>query len=213
LRRKRRNLGIKTTLHADAEGRRWGRDVPGTATNRRLQALAAIGWTQADIAQRLGVTKSWVGQLRTAQRVTLATHRQVAALYEDLSCAPGGNIRAAKYAEKFGYAPPAAWDDETIGDPTARPAHNLRAVEDDDAYTDTYEEWLAERLIAAPGFQVPEAYRGRGGHADFHARMVDRLSELGRGAEEIGYQLGLAERSVVRLRNRAGSQRQAGVAA
>lgn len=173
-----------------------------------------MGWPASALGARLGVSATWVLSLRTAKTVTALTHRDVAELYRELSCTPGGNLRATRYAQKFGFVPPGAWDDDTIGDPNAQPQHDIPSPRNPDAddapYSDPYEDWLTERILASSEFQVPEAYRGgRTEHTEFLARIALRLTELGRGAEEIGRQLGVSERWVVRQRSRAGRSQKA----
>lgn len=101
--------------------------VSETGTIRRLQALCAIGWTQGEIGARLGVTRSRVSNIirRNARYgVTRATARRVAAVYDELSMTVRVGreaTRMRRFAVSKGWAPPLAWDDDTIDDPKARP--------------------------------------------------------------------------------------------
>lgn len=80
-------------------------------TRRRLQALAWMGWTNREIAQRVGVahqtlnTCMWRGSLSSELAI------KVAAIYEELSHIQGPSTRAAAVARTRKYYPPAAWDD------------------------------------------------------------------------------------------------------
>lgn len=99
---------------------------PGVGTVRRVKALCAIGWTQGELAARLGVTRSRVSNIirNTRGVVLIDTARKVADLYDELSMVvPVGReaTRARKQAAAKRWAPPLAWDDETIDDPKARP--------------------------------------------------------------------------------------------
>lgn len=104
-------------------------DIVGTA--RRLQALVAAGWPARRIAIELGMSQqNFTPVLHGRRGVLGSTRDRVTALYEQLwDVAPrqdtpgqrGGVVRARRMAERYGWAPPAAWDDDTIDDPAARP--------------------------------------------------------------------------------------------
>lgn len=106
--------------------------VPAIGTRRRLQALAALGWSQREIARRLDVTQAQVHLWATDTGPTFVlatTAAPIAALYEQLCMTPGPAARTRAYAAAAGWAPPLAWDDD-IDDPAARPdlgakAHSL----------------------------------------------------------------------------------------
>jgi hypothetical protein len=99
--------------------------VPAVGTQRRLQALAAIGWSSLAIADRLGVTPQTLRRLHGQRQCWTATRDKIAALYDELSMTPGGNRRAATWAAKRGWSVPLSWDDDEIDDPAAVP-HNPR---------------------------------------------------------------------------------------
>jgi transcriptional regulator with XRE-family HTH domain len=113
-----------------------GASVDATGTRRRLQALVTVGWSQAKLAARLGMLPSNFGTIMyRRERVAAATARAVAALYDELwDQAPPESghrekiaaNRARNYARARGWAPPAAWDDDRIGDPAASPAQEWR---------------------------------------------------------------------------------------
>jgi hypothetical protein len=105
------------------EDRRLAALVDNTGTRRRLQALAAIGWSPRDLAERLGCEYTQVQHLRGPQypRVTRSNAEKVAAVYEELQGTPGPSQHSRNWAEKFGWAPPQAWDDAAIDDPAAEP--------------------------------------------------------------------------------------------
>ncbi len=107
--------------------------VPALATSRRLRALTACGWSPRLLAQRLGLDLGAMRKTRDGTRryVTGPTARGVRGLYDELWDQPPpqgttpARIAAAKaraYAMRHTWAPPMAWDDDTIGDPAATPA-------------------------------------------------------------------------------------------
>ena len=111
----------KSTLRRPYEGetrRRQGRDVwiPSTGTMRRLQALAVIGWSTAEIAARMGSHYRPLQKIRAGERecVHISTARRVYDVFEEL-CMRVRDDRAARIvrfrAAANGWVPPLAWDD------------------------------------------------------------------------------------------------------
>lgn len=124
--------------HAD------GQRIDATGTRRRLQALAAFGWSLNHVSRVTGYTRSAISRLADNPSFVLAsTARTIAALYDELSMTPGPSVRAARDAVRRGFVPPLAWDDDNIDDPTAQPHGDIerplsaveRCIED---YHDTW---------------------------------------------------------------------------
>lgn len=92
-----------------------------TGARRRLQALAAIGWSQMEIARRYdGHFVSLASIARGAQsQVGPRLHRLITTAYDDLAMTPGPHNRTRLDAARKGWAPPLAWDD--IDDPNEIP--------------------------------------------------------------------------------------------
>jgi hypothetical protein len=105
--------------------------VPAVGTARRLQALAVMGWPTSRMCRETGLTPHRLVPLLkgTASAVTREEARTVAVVYVRLSAASPGlcgvsHIAARGARERAGaagWAPPAAWDDDTIDDPAAIP--------------------------------------------------------------------------------------------
>jgi len=118
-------LGIEPTL--DNLGART--PIWGTGTRRRLQALVAKGWTQSELARRLGVDRANFGRTIVSNLVEAGTARAVLALYDELwrldpteQGVPRHRAEAARLiARNNRWAPIGAWDDESIDDPQATP--------------------------------------------------------------------------------------------
>ncbi|MEA5454488.1 hypothetical protein SPF06_07120 [Sinomonas sp. JGH33] len=124
--------------------------VDATGTHRRLQALVSIGYSVSRLGEMLGIDRAnMAGPIGRHPQVTAATARKAAALYERLwnvPHEPEGHFerisasRARNHAAARGWAPPMAWDDDTIDDPAASPtgteqtmrtsAHTSELVED-----------------------------------------------------------------------------------
>lgn len=109
-----------------------------TGTRRRLQALAYNGWPLSELGRRLGYTGR-SAQVRPGQWMAFGVRRRtadrVAALYDRLWDSPPPRAtpyqRAAATAVRNrararGWAPPLAWDDDTIDDPATLPQHKAR---------------------------------------------------------------------------------------
>lgn len=121
--------------------------VDGIGTRRRLQALVAVGWSQTQLAKRLGWTPSNFGVLIHGSGGVLESTRQlVADLYEQLWDQPPA-ARSISYARRVavehGWATPMAWDDDAIDDPRARPEGVLRPGEQPRRSAGEEIAWLA----------------------------------------------------------------------
>lgn len=90
-------------------------------TQRRLQALMALGWSLARLEQHTGIDCTYLRViLRNNDRVAPKTADRVARAYDALSMTLPPNrtrgerqgvTRTLRYARAHGYAPPLAWDD------------------------------------------------------------------------------------------------------
>lgn len=104
--------------------------IDPTGTVRRTRALIAIGWSQAKLAARLGLTPQnfWFPSA-SRPAVLVSTARAVRELYDELSMqlppedTHGDRIaasRARRYAQARRWVPPLGWDEDKIDDPAAR---------------------------------------------------------------------------------------------
>lgn len=120
--------------------------VPAIGTQRRLQALHAIGWPRKELMQRLGVTDhgTW---LTVVDFIRPTTRDKVRALYDELWNKPGPSKWTRTWAANRGYPPPMAWDDDTIDDPDARPACTAH-TRDIYGVTDFIDGVAVDRFIA-----------------------------------------------------------------
>lgn len=105
--------------------------VDPTGTRRRVHALVATGWSQSKICTRLGMERGNFWRLMEhSEQIRVSSARAVRALYDELWETPPPEAghrdkiaasRARRYARGRGWAPPAAWDETTIDDPSATP--------------------------------------------------------------------------------------------
>lgn len=104
-------------------GRQPAAHLPAVGTTRRLQALVAAGYTWTALAGHLGVSCQRVRAIAFTVDglVHPATSERVREVFGQLATVPGSSKLARTVAARYGWAPPMAWDDDTIDDPHARP--------------------------------------------------------------------------------------------
>lgn len=104
-------------------------------TQRRLQALIACGWSQNQLALRIGMPNQRIAQILRVGTVHATTALAVRALYDDLWDTPPraddrwsriSVSRSRRHAADRGWPPPQAWDDDVIDDPAAPPPTGWR---------------------------------------------------------------------------------------
>lgn len=116
-----------------------GNGTPITARGaaRRIQALVARGWSQAKLANRIGVTDQRLGPLLRGGDATAATVRAIHTVYEALwdQAPPTAThrdrlaaSRARNHAARHGWAPPAAWDDIDLDEAPHEHTTHLRRI-------------------------------------------------------------------------------------
>ena len=92
--------------------------VPRVGVVRRVQALMAMGWSHHELGQA-GVPNTARLLTGTGNLVTIQRWREISELYDRLSMTPGPSPQTRGWAKTLGYAPPLAWDEDTIDDPRA----------------------------------------------------------------------------------------------
>jgi len=94
--------------------------VPALGTQRRIQALQRLGYSQSIIGAECGRSAPWVTHLTRVTTVKPATAQLIDALYARLSMTPpnpqtkherAGVTKAKRYAKRMGWAGPLDWDD------------------------------------------------------------------------------------------------------
>ena len=176
------------TYHARRVHEGRPRRLNPTGTRRRIQALAAIGYSPASLAKIAGVDfhPADIAQGRTSF-VYRSTAQLVAELYERLSMtpAPAGTMpervssaKARKLAARHNWAPPMAW--LNIDDPTEQPTRWQRRV--------------AKQLRAADHVAAVE---------DLEAIGYSRDEAIARAAEANGVQINTVTTAIARLSRRA----------
>lgn len=96
--------------------------VSAIGTSRRLRALVAAGYTPAMLSREVGTAPNNAYALfGHCDDVAAATAQAVADVFDRLEMVPGPSDRARALAHKLGWAPPLAWDEDTIDDTGAHP--------------------------------------------------------------------------------------------
>lgn len=95
--------------------------VPTVRSARRVQALAALGWSFTAQGSVMQVTNTVVWEIANEvhEHVTETTHTRVVNLFERLSGTAGPSRRTVLLATRRGWLPPLAWEDidaGTLGD-------------------------------------------------------------------------------------------------
>lgn len=126
---------------------------------------------------------------RPGHLVTVARWREVCEVYDRLSMTPGPSAHTAGWAAKRGYAPPLAWDEDSIDDPAARPATD-RPVATDAQVIDLV---AIRRAIESPDSSPPLTKPER-------IVAASALAALGLADGRIGERLGFSDRTVLRWR-------------
>lgn len=111
---KRRRDGVHPERHAH---------LPVAGSQRRLRALAAIGWPVKELAPMLGTSPRQIDHYRCGRkpRIHRDAANRISELYERLSATPGPSELTRTRAQAAGWAPPHAWEDNTLDDPAAQP--------------------------------------------------------------------------------------------
>lgn len=103
--------------------------VDAAGTRRRLQALMANGWPQLRLGPHFGLHPRYVTELLRQPSVYGTTAVAVAAAYDRLwnqdprqhGVSVGVYKKIRTHARVNAWAPPGAWDDDTIDNPDAHP--------------------------------------------------------------------------------------------
>lgn len=143
-------LAVHPSLDALADGAK----IDATGTVRRVQALMVLGWSVPQVAARADVDRQVLDAVMLGHRtlITAARAHAVRTAYEQLwNQAPpqgtwhekGAAARARNKAAAAGWAPPLAWDDDTIDDPATTPQlGELEPIKGGVSATSRLDDWL-----------------------------------------------------------------------
>ncbi|MFF0277504.1 hypothetical protein [Streptomyces sp. NPDC004330] len=177
-----------------------GARIDATGTVRRIRALAHLGWTSPTINDRLPCSAArTIEQVGRSPKLTVQVARSVRAVYRELSnvaaeetgVTPWIAQRRRNYAIAQGWAPPAAWDDDTIDDPNAQPdwtgfcgsdrgwwTHRLEKIPACQPCQDAHDDWLQERKHLSPADRYRALGVARGEASNRGAAIAEDAREL-----------------------------------
>lgn len=98
------------------------RKVSALGSQRRLQALMAIGWSGEYLAERLGMRRSNLPVTPKGETIRVGTADRIKELYAELLVKDGPSTKTRKRAAAKGWAAPDQWLGRYIDDPKAVPA-------------------------------------------------------------------------------------------
>lgn len=185
-----RILAVKPDIDNMAEGRA----IPARGFQRRAQALAANGWSLTSIGRRLGLSPQNFHGMMRAERVEVRTHRAMVALFDELwdekpTAATGEQrawvVRTKEFARKRRWLPPLAWDDidNDIEPPVA------------EADEEMVDEIAVQLAMSGESVRLSPLER---------REAIRRLNAVKLGDGEIAARIGIAHRSVFRIRQELG---------
>ncbi|MFF9287571.1 helix-turn-helix domain-containing protein [Streptomyces griseosporeus] len=98
-------------------------DVPALGATRRIRALYALGHFNWRIAQEAGVSRDTISALAAGLWPTIKVSADdgIRAAYDRLCMKTGTSAKTRILAQRRGWAPPLAWEEEAIDDPSAVP--------------------------------------------------------------------------------------------
>ena len=166
--------------------------LPRVGAVRRVQALMAMGWSHHDLA--VAGAPNTAGLLASSGHlVTVGRWRQVRDVYDRLSMTPGPSPQTRGWARALGYAPPLAWDEDTIDDPTASARGLVRAGPG----AEVVDMVAVRRTIDAVS-------TGAALSSGEQREVVRLMASSGASDAQIARRLGVVDRTVMRMRQRHG---------
>ena len=159
-----------------------GMYVDSLASQRRVQSLCALGHSMLVIANAAGTTQKRIQLISSGRQASVRHHIAIRLLatYRELSeitPKPGrSSTRTRRGAAEKGWAPPAAWDDDSIDDPEAHP--------DWTGFCGTDRGWWTHRLERIPACERCQAAHDEWLQAHQGLSHGDRFKALGRAKAE-----------------------------
>jgi len=187
---------------------RGGR-VDTTATVRRIQGLAALGWPIGWTAREVGHGPQYLFAILNGSGTTLqaATEQRVAEVAGKYGTRQGPSKSVRGCARRNGWAPLAAWDDDTIDDPDAQPdwtghcgsdrgywMHKRQQLPMCPRCEQAHEAWLEERADLSTQELNRERFKARAAASQREADLaIDarELMRLGADYEQAAERLGV----------------------
>lgn len=191
---------------------RPARPLTPVGVTRRVRALACLGWSVTEIAAAAGVNVDTVKEVRRGERRELHTAGPaLVAAYDALSMRTPSPLtrqdrsavtQVRNRAARAGWAPPLAWDDDTIDDPAATP--DLGAPPADARHDDVVDDAVLDRVLTGIPTATTSAER---------AALIPVLAARQLSDRDIAALCRTTDRTIHRTRLRLGVRSQWGAAA
>lgn len=174
-----------------------GKYLDATGFRRRLQALRAIGYSAARLAQAANTAEARIQLVcnggQPTVRYTLA--EKILKVYSDLSQTPAPAGRSAtrtmRHAAANSWAPPAAWDDDAIDNPQAVPdwtgecgtdrgywVHRRQNLPMCDRCQTAHDDWLAQHADLPGQERARKLFAARAAASSHEADVAHDAREL-----------------------------------
>jgi hypothetical protein len=191
-----------------------GQYIDATGSRRRIQALRAIGWSCRVIAEHAATTQARIQLIANGQpTIRHGLAERIHTAYGILAKKPAptdrDTARVRARATREGWAPPGAWDDDTIDDPNAHPdwtghcgtdrgwwIHSLEKIPHCQPCETAHQQWKTERAHLDSKTRWSELGRARGAAATREADLAADGRELlryGAGIEQAAARLGVTK--------------------
>lgn len=196
-----------------------GMYIDAIGPRRRLQALSAMGYSGRHIADQIGTAEVRIHKIANGSQPTVryGLVRRIHHLYDQLAQTPApagrSRTRVIRHARANNWAPPVAWDDDTIDDPTAHPEwtgacgtdrgwwlHKLNGIPACPRCEAAHAAWLAERHDLPPQERFRQlalaksAASNRGATLAHDARELMQVSGL--SYEQVAERLGVTRNHI-----------------
>lgn len=104
--------------------------IHAIGTRRRLEALAAVGYSLRMIAGHCGLNEDTLRLVRngTTKAVTPRVAALVSGAYELFWNIPGPSVQQVRLARRKGWPPPMWWDDDHIDNPRVRGPERAKLI-------------------------------------------------------------------------------------
>ena len=145
---------------ARTAGRPWlvvDQPVEATGARRRIRALYAMGWTERELAGRLGYRGRTICWMHRRQRIAASMAAAVRELADELGMVAGPSWQLRARAASWGWVTMLAWEGVDIDDPNAQPL----TAEPDGASAEVDEVAVERAVAGAPPAGLTRAERRR----------------------------------------------------
>ncbi|MEV4784069.1 hypothetical protein AB0K53_01195 [Streptomyces tuirus] len=174
-----------------------GMYMDATGLRRRLQALSALGYSGREIATRLATSEARIHKIQNGSQATVRYKlaRRINDLYDELSQTPAppgrSRTRVLRHARTNHFAPPGAWDDDTIDNPEAHPEwtghcgtdrgwwiHNRQQLPMCQRCEQAHQDWLAQHNNLDPQLRNQALFKARNAAVSREADLAADGREL-----------------------------------